>query len=359
MAPLGMQRCSLEAAAEAVRKSAVGPEQFLRLLTAEVGQTESEVRYRENKLELHRYEPERRRHRTPILVVYALVNRPYILDLQPDRSVVRRLLEAGFEVYLIDWGEPSPLDQSLTMADYVNRYVDNCVDVVCEEAGVDAVHVLGYCMGGTMSIMYAATHPERVRTLTLMATPVSLEGNGGVLEHWATFFDPDTVVEAVGNVPAELLAHVFALMDPVDNYVGKYVRLYENIEDDEFVENFSRMEQWIWDGVDVAGEAFREFVTEVYGENRLIEGEYRLGSERVDLDDIGMPVQQIVGEYDHIVPPKSSTPLNDEVGSDDERIVEFSAGHIGISVSSSAHEELWPDVCAWLAERDAGAPNAG
>ncbi len=354
-----MQRYSLEIAAETVRKSAVGPEQLLRLLTAEVGHTDSEVRYRENKLELHRYEPEKRRHRTPILIVYALVNRPYILDLQPDRSVVRRLLEAGFEVYMIDWGEPSLLDQSLTMDDYVNRYVDNCVDAVCDEAGVDAVHVLGYCMGGTMSIMYAATHPDRVRTLTLMATPVSLEGNGGVLEQWATYFDPDTVVEARGNVPAELLAYVFSLMDPVDNYVGKYVRLYENIEDDEFVENFSRMEQWIWDGVDVAGEAFREFVTEVYRDNRLIQGEYHLGDERIDLADIAMPVQQIVGEYDHIVPPESSTPLNDEIGGDDERIVEFSAGHIGVSVSSSAHEELWPDVSAWLAERDAGVSNAG
>jgi polyhydroxyalkanoate synthase len=349
--PTGMQRRGLEVAARAIREASVGPEQLIKLVTAGVGHTDSEAVYRENNLELHRYEPGEKRHETPILVVYALVNRPYILDLQPDRSVVRRLLEAGFEVYLIDWGDPSRLDRSLTMADYVNRYLDNCVDVVCEEAGVEAAHVLGYCMGGTMALVYAATHPGRVRTLTLMATPVALDGTGGVLERWATHFDPETLVGALGNVPAELLAFEFAMMDPVENYVTKYVRLYENIEDDEFVENFARMERWIWDGVDVAGETFREFVTEIYRENSLVEGEYHLGEERVDIGAVEMPVQQVVGEYDHIVPPESSKPLNDAVGTDDERIVEFDAGHIGISVSSGAHEELWPDVCAWLAER--------
>jgi polyhydroxyalkanoate synthase len=348
-----MQRHALAVAAEAVRKASVGPEQLGRLLTARVGHTDSDVVYTENKLELHRYEPDDRRFETPVLVVYALVNRPYILDLQPDRSVVRRLLEAGFVVYLVDWGEPSRLDRALGMADYVDRYVDNCVDAVCEAAGVGDVHVLGYCMGGTMSVVYAATHPERVRTLTLLATPVAVDGTGGVLERWASHVDPETLVGTLGNVPAELLAVQFAMMDPVENFVTKYVHLYENIEDDEFVENFARMERWIWNGVDVAGAVFREFVTDIYQENRLVRGEYVLDGRRVDLDEVGMPVQQVVGEYDHIVPPESSRPLNDAVGTDDERIVEFAAGHIGISVSSRAHETLWPDVCEWLADRDA------
>jgi polyhydroxyalkanoate synthase len=339
-------------AAEAVRRGAAGPEQLAKLLTARVGETESEVVYTENKLELHRYEPDERRFETPVLVVYALVNRPYILDLQPDRSVVRRLLEAGFEVYLIDWGEPSRLDRDLGLSDYVARYVDNCVDAIREREGTAGVHLLGYCMGGTISTLYAATHPERIRTLTLLATPVALDGTGGMLERWAEAFDPERLVGALGNVPAELLAVTFAMLDPIENSVTKYVHLYENLGDDEFVENFARVEQWIQDGVDVPARAFREFVVGLYHENRLVRGEWTLDGERVDLAEIEMPVQQVVGRHDTIVPPEASRPLNEAVGTDDERVVEFAGGHVGISVSGQAHRTLWPDVCEWLADRD-------
>ncbi|PSQ64223.1 MAG: class III poly(R)-hydroxyalkanoic acid synthase subunit PhaC [Halobacteriales archaeon SW_8_66_22] len=332
---------------------------MVTLLTADVAHTDSEVVYEENKLELHRYDPGERAHGTPILIVYALVNRPYILDLQPDRSVIRRLLDAGFEVYLIRWGNPSRLDTSLGLADYVCRYLDNCADAVCEEAGVEDIHLLGYCMGGTMSIMYTALFEERVRTLGLMATPIAFEGTGGVLERWATHYDPEVAVETYGNLPAELLAVGFSMMEPVENYVTKYIRLYENIENEAFVENFARMEQWIWDGVDLAGEAYREFVTEVYKQNQLVEDAVALDGQRVVLGDIEVPVLQIVGQYDHIVPAASSTPFNDLVGSEDERLIEFPAGHVGISVSSTAHDRLWPDVCEWYGDRSESLEERG
>ncbi len=350
--PLDHQRRSLEMAAEVVDKSDAGADALATLLTADVGHTESEVVYEENKLELHHYEPAEKRHETPIFIVYALVNRPYILDLQPDKSVIRHLLDSGFDVYMIRWGDPSILDQSLTLEDYVDRYIKNSADVVRAREDVDDLHVLGYCMGGTMALMYDILHDEDVRTLSLMATPYVFEGTGGILEHWASYFDPDTVVDALGNLPADFLAVSFSMMDPIDQYISKYVRLYENVENEAFVENFARMEQWIWDGVDVVGEAYREFISDIYQDNQLVEGEYTLGDQPIDLSDIDVPVQQIVGEYDHIVPPESSRPINDHVSSEDQRLIEFPAGHIGISVSSSAHDRLWPDVTDWLAARD-------
>ena len=358
-ASIDAQTRLVELAAELVEKTDVGLDRMVTLLTADVAHTDSEVVYEENKLELHRYDPGERAHGTPILIVYALVNRPYILDLQPDRSVIRRLLDAGFEVYLIRWGNPSRLDTSLGLADYVCRYLDNCADAVCEEAGVEDIHLLGYCMGGTMSIMYTALFEARVRTLGLMATPIAFEGTGGVLERWATHYDPEVAVETYGNLPAELLAVGFSMMEPVENYVTKYIRLYENIENEAFVENFARMEQWIWDGVDLAGEAYREFVSEVYKQNQLIVDEVTLDGQRVVLGDIEVPVLQIVGQYDHIVPAASSTPFNDLVGSEDEHLIEFPAGHVGISVSSTAHDRLWPDVCEWYGDRSESLEERG
>jgi len=321
-----------------------------------VGQTPSEVVYTENKLELLHYESTvdpGERSDVPILTVYALINRPFILDLQPDRSVVRRLLEAGHEVYLIDWNEPSRLDRFLALEDYVDRYLDNCVDVVRERSGADAINLLGYCMGGTMSVMYTALHGEKVNALGLMAAGLCFEGDGGVLELWGDeeYFDPGAVVDTYGNVPAEFLDVGFALVDPVQNYVSKYVRFYDNLDDEEFVENFARMERWLDEGIDVAGRTYVQFLEDIYQENRLYRNEMELGGRHVDVRGIDVPILQILGEYDHLVPPDASKPFNDIVGSDDVTTIEFATGHIGLSVSSSSHADLWPRVADWYHER--------
>jgi polyhydroxyalkanoate synthase len=352
--PLDVQRRQWLRSADLVERTGLLPEQLDRAADVEVGATPSDVVYRENKLELHQYEARTdEQYDVPILVVYALINRPYILDLQPNRSVVRTLLEEGFDVYLVDWGEPSRLDAGLRLSDYVERYVDNCVDVVRERSGQDAVNLLGYCMGGTMSAIYAALYPEKVRNLGLLAAGLCFDDTGGLLELWGdeSHYDPGAVSEAYGNVPSEFLDAGFALMDPVDNYLTKYVRLYDSLENDDLVENFARMERWLADGIDVAGETYREFIESVYQENRLASGEMTLDGRPVDLDRIDMPVLQIVGEYDHLIPPEASVPFNDLVGSDDTEVVEFATGHIGLSVSSRSHDTLWPQVCAWFAER--------
>ncbi|WP_435363803.1 class III poly(R)-hydroxyalkanoic acid synthase subunit PhaC [Haloarchaeobius sp. DYHT-AS-18] len=353
-ATLDIQRKAWENAAELADKAKNAPESAETFQEVEVGQTPSEVVYEENKLKLLHYESRtEEQHDVPILIVYALINRPYILDLQPDRSVIRTLLDNGFDVYMIDWGEPSNLDRSLTLDDYVNRYIDNCVDEVRERSGQDSINILGYCMGGTMSTMYTALHPEKVHTLALMAAGLCFAGDAGVLELWGgeDYYDPEKVTDTFGNVPAEFLDIGFALMDPVQNYVTKYVRLYENVEDQDFIENFARMEEWLGDGIDVAGETYNQFISDVYQDNKLYENELYLGGEHVDIDNITMPVLQIVAEYDHLIPPTASKPFNDAVPSDDKTILEFPTGHIGMSVSSRSHAELWPDVCEWFEER--------
>ena len=344
------------ALADAIERASVAPEVAETMAAVDVGETPSETVYAENKLELLHYEPMvERPHRPPVLVVYALINRPYVLDLQPDRSVVRRLLERGFDVYLVDWGEPSRLDASLTIADYVTRYLDNCVDVVRERADVDAVSLLGYCMGGTMSAMFAALEPEKVRNLVLMAASLHFDDTGGVLEEWgsAEHFSPAGLAETFGTIPSDFFDAGFALMDPVENAVSKYVRLAENADDESFVENFARMERWLNDGIDMAGATYRQYIEDVYQEDRFYRNELRIGDEHVDVERIDMPVLQILAEYDHLVPPEASRPFNDVVGSDDVEVVEAATGHIGLSVSRSAHAELWPSVCDWLADRSA------
>ncbi|MDS0260349.1 class III poly(R)-hydroxyalkanoic acid synthase subunit PhaC [Haloarcula sp. S1CR25-12] len=361
-AALDWQRKTLESMTDAVDTASVADERLELMESVEVGQTPSDVVYEENKLELLHYDAEAAgievdeedEESIPILIVYALINRPYILDLQEERSVVRRLLEAGHDVYLIDWNEPSRLDQHLTLDDYVNRYIDNCVDVVRERSGEDAINLLGYCMGGTMSVMYSALHKEKVNALGLMAAGLCFDQTGGVLEEWGAgeYYDPDDVTDTFGNVPAEMLDVGFALMDPVENYVSKYVRFAENIENESFVQNFGRMEKWLGDGIDVAGETYVQFLEDIYQDNKLYRNELELDGKHVDLANIDMPVLQLMGEYDHLVPSEASKPFNDVVASDDTTTMEYSTGHIGLSVSSSTHENLWPDVGEWYRERN-------
>jgi polyhydroxyalkanoate synthase len=356
---VNMQREMLEATVGVAEKNNVALEQTERIENVEVGQTPSEVVYEENKLELLHYEPMTdEQHDVPILIVYALINKPFILDLQPDRSVVRRLLEAGHDVYLIDWNEPSKLDQHLTLDDYVNRYIDNCVDVVRERSGQDSINILGYCMGGTMTAMYTAHHQEKVRTLGLMAAGLCFDDTGGVLELWGDgdYYDPEDVVDVFGTVPAEMLDVGFAVMDPVANYVSKYVRLYDNLENDEFVENFARMERWLGEGIDVAGETYVQFLEDIYQDNKLYDNELYVGGQHVDVTSIEVPILQITGEYDHLIPSESSKPFNEVVGSDDTEVIEYPTGHIGLAVSGSSHTDVWPHVAEWYLEKSADDP---
>jgi polyhydroxyalkanoate synthase len=355
-AVLSAQRAALDAATDAVRKGAVLPSRLEDAASVEVGETPSEVVYTENKLELLRYEPlTDHQHSVPILVVYALINRPYILDLQPDRSVVRRLLEAGHDVYLVDWNEPSRLDQHLGLADYVTRYLDNCVDEVRDRSGRDAINVLGYCMGGTLSAIYGALYPAKVNAIGLMATGLYFDDTGGVLELWGDddYYDPRALTDALGNVPGEFLDVGFRVMDPVANAVTKYVRLYDRLENEDFVENFTRMERWLADGVDVAGEVYAEFVEEIYQANRLYENELVVDERHVDVTAIDVPLLQIVGEYDNLVPPAASKPFNEVVGSDDVTTIEYPSGHVGLAMSTGSHRAVWPEVAEWFMEHSA------
>jgi polyhydroxyalkanoate synthase len=361
-AALDAQTEALETAADAFQRGSIAPDRALEMETIEVGLTPSTVVYEENKLELLHYEPmTEEQNEVPILVVYALINKPYILDLQPDRSVIRQLVAAGHDVYMIDWNEPSRLDQHLGLHDYVNRYIDNCVDHIREQSGQDQINLLGYCMGGTMTTMHTALHGEKINALALMASGLCFDRTGGVLEKWGDeeYYDPQAVVDTFGNVPADFLDEGFALMDPVDNYLSKYITLYENLESDSFVANFSRMEKWLDEGIDIAGQAYVEFIEKIYQNNELHRNVLELDGEHVDIERIDVPILQIMGEYDHLIPPEASKPFNKVVGSDDVTTVEHPTGHIGLAVSSSSHEDVWPEVADWFHDQSEQTGNSG
>lgn len=292
-------------------------------------------------------------YQEPVLFCYALVNRPYILDLQSDRSVVRQFLNRGFDVYLIDWGVPTDSDHVLTLHDYVCKKTRLVADLVASHSSTGQFHLLGYCMGGTLSSMFTAIFPEMVRTLSLLATPIDFGGNESLLQVWADprYFDVDALVDAYGNCPAALLQMCFQFMRPVQNFVTKYATFAEKQCDARFVQDFLALERWTCDSIPVAGETFREFVKKLYQQNQLVRGELRLKDVAVQLSRIACPLLLLTATGDHLVPPSQSTGILPHVGSADVATLSIDAGHVGLAVSSRAHGQLWPRATQWVADR--------
>jgi polyhydroxyalkanoate synthase len=287
----------------------------------------------------------------PVVVCYALVNRPYMLDLQPDRSLIRGLLARGIDVYLVDWGYPGRGDAGLSLDDYVNRYLGGCIDHVRRVHDVPSVNLLGVCQGGTLSICHAALHPARVRNLVMMVTPVDFHTDENLLAKWARKLDVDRIVDALGNVPGELLNAAFIALMPLRLTARKYAGLADIADDPAALENFLRMERWIHDSPDQAGAAFREFVRGFFQENRLVRGGLEIGGRSVDPRAIACPILNVYATKDHLVPPSASRPLEGLTGSRDYSAFEFDGGHIGIYVSRGAQELLPRTIAQWLDSR--------
>jgi len=319
-----------------------------------VGATPTDAVFRMDKIRLLRYVADvEQRYETPLLVVFALINRPYILDLRPGKSVVEHFVRRGFDTYNIDWGVPTDGDRFLNMEDYIERYLDQAVDVIRKRSGSEKINLLGYCMGGSMSVMYTALHQDKIKNLMLMAAPVDWSQRNHLLAQWTSpdVFDVDKLIQVYGNAPAELLQGSFLLLKPVSTLVEKYFSFYENLENEKFLEDFFAMETWLNDNIPVAGEMFRQFVKYCMQQNKLIKGELRIDGRVVDLRRITCPILNVTAQQDHLVPPYQSLPFNDAVASTDRKSINFPAGHIGLAVGSKANRELWPKACDWLAER--------
>ena len=240
----------------------------------------------------------------------------------------------------------------LNLDDHVNGYIADAVDFILEKHGLDQLNIMAICQGGTMSVMYAALHPEKVKNLVLTVTPTNFDHDAGLLNVWARSLDPDKLVASYGNIPGDIMNLGFLLLNPARLMIDKYVGFLENIHNRDFVENFVRMERWIFDSPDLPGEAFRDFIQWMFRENRLIKNELVLGGKKVDLKNITMPVLNIYGKYDHLVPPAACDQLTSKIGSTDKEDLCLDTGHIGIYVSSKTQREFGPKIIRWLTERD-------
>jgi polyhydroxyalkanoate synthase len=291
-----------------------------------------------------------RRKDRPLLICFALVNRPYILDLQPDSSLVRRLLEAGFTVYLVEWGDPEDGDRLRDLNDYLEQGLGGCVRHLLAAHRVPALDLIGVCQGGVLSLCYTALHPKQIANLITLTTAVDFQTPEDLLSKWVRELDTQLLARA-GTVPGELLNALFLSLMPFRLTQQKYVRLLAGRADQRAVEDFVRMERWIFDSPPQAAVALAQFVRWFYQENRLLRGTLELGGRAVDLKNVRAPLLNLYASADHIVPPAASAVMGQHVRSPDYTACAVDTGHIGMYVSRKAREEIPQRIISWLRAR--------
>jgi polyhydroxyalkanoate synthase subunit PhaC len=296
-----------------------------------------------------------KRFPVPILLVYALINRSYVLDLMPGNSLVEYLVHQGFDVYMLDWGTPGDEDKNLTFDNYVLDYIPRAVKKVLKHAHADEFTLLGFCMGGTMSAMYASLFPGKpLKNLILLTTPIDFSPEHmGLYGLWTSekHFNPDLLADAFGNIPGELIDAGNRMVKPVTNYVGTYVTMWDRILQGKPMETWLAMNKWVNDGVPFAGEAFKQWIREFYQQNKLVKGEIVLRGQRVDLGKIACPVLSVAGKKDHICAVPQAEAIMRLAGSEDKEFIALDAGHVGLVTGSEAKRGLWPKMSRWLEPR--------
>ena len=322
-----------------------------------VGQTPKDVVWQRGRTQLWHYRNDPVdgggvRYEPPLLIVFSLISRSYILDLTPGNSFVEQLLEAGFDVYLLDWGEADERDAGNGLEDYVDDYIPAGIDRVLELSGTDEVNLFGYCFGGNLTLLYAAHHPDApLRSLTVLATPVDFRHMGPLADVFSVGrMDVDSVLSADGNVPPSVVVQGFRTLTPTAE-VTRYVTLWERLWNDEYVASYQAMTGWSDDHVPFPGAAARQTVEMLVRANGMPNDRLQVGGDPVHLSDIQVPFLTVRANRDHIVPPAATAPLIDLVGSPDKHELCLDAGHMGLVVGRTAARTTVPTIIEFLRSR--------
>ena len=317
------------------------------------GVTPYQMVMQHRKMSLLRFASQRT-HAKPVLCVPALISRSYVLDLSENATLIGTLCEQGYDVYLVDWGLPGDEDKDLSLDDIVCEYIASAVARVKEISESKHITLLGYCMGGTLCVLWAAlTHLSKRNNLITLAAPYDF-AEGGVLAHWCKeqYLEVDRITEIFGNVPANLVEMVFTMLRPTAKtraalaFSGQYGNT-------EAVASFRAMDRWANDWTAFPGRAAREWIRTFYQENSLMSRAIRIKKKKIDARNIEAAALIVAAPGDAIVPANSSRALQYAIGSSDITYQDVGGGHIGMVAGRQANAQLFPLLAQWLGKRSA------
>ncbi len=316
------------------------------------GYTESEVVYRNNKLRVLRYKPnEEKKYKVPLLFVYSVINRWYVVDLMEKRSLMKFLSNQGYDVYIMDWGWPTRSDKYAGWEEYLDELLNGAVDYIRESTGQDKISLYGYCIGGTFAVIYSALYPEKIKNLLCMTTPVDFQTKG-LFEKWSEekYIDVDRVHQSYDVLPPDFLESAFAMKN-LSSSIWKAQTFWKLLSSGKMLTNYFAMEGWLNDNVPFVTNLWKRMIIDLYQKNKLLKGELKIGGRIADLKNIDSSLLNIVATRDNIVPPSASLILNEKTSSKDAHDLILNGGHIGIVAGGIAAKKLWPGLDEWLSPR--------
>jgi len=294
----------------------------------------------------------------PLLMVYAPINRFHILDLSPNRSIVNKFVSAGFDVFIIDWGQEQSKDK-FTLSDYIDN-IDQAIELISSITKREKINLFGFSWGGTLSLIYCALHNSKIKNLILQSSNLNFDKDDTIIAEWMRNFPIERFSDEFKEIFGHLIDLAFLMRNPVVHSTDriKYVLDMREYEIIQFIQNLGKISSWITNTPDISSQMFRQFVIDLYQKNLLfknelfIEEKEKVKEQRekipIDLKKITVPILNIVGSKDDLVSPKSSLPIIDSVASRDNKTIEIPLGHIELCISYEAHQNLWPQVVDWL-----------
>jgi len=284
-----------------------------------------------------------------VLFVPSLVNRAYILDLSERRSLVRYFAAKGYRPLLVDWDAPGSEERTFTLTDYIDGRLNRMLDRALELAG-GPVGLAGYCMGGDLILPVVQRRPADITAAVFLAAPWDFHQDPGLPEQLlplaASMLNP--VIDATGELPIDCLQTFFASLNP--NLAGTKFRHFRNMDQDSVqARDFVALEDWLNDGVAVAGPVAKECLSEWYDLNATARGMWRVGGRIVDPGQISVPALVATPKSDRLVRPASARALGAAIPGAD--MIEPPSGHIGMVVGNRAPQGLWEPLEQWLANR--------
>ena len=335
----------------------------MRDVDVQIATTPKDLIWSQDKVSLFHYRPlAEKRIGIPVLLCYGLIGRWTMTDLQEDRSLVRNLLNLGVDLYVVDWGNPTRADRYLTLDDYILGYLDGCVTEIARRASVPKINLLGVCEGGVFTTAFAALEPDRVNTLSLAITPIDFHADmtegrlgHGFLNIWTRSLTPedvDRMIDANGSLPGEFMGAVFNQMSPMRSLLKYNFDMLDVVDDEKRLLNWLRMEKWIADRPDHPAEAAKQWLKDLYQQNKLVLNEWELDGRRVDLGNITMPVLNVFAKDDHIIPPATSRAIGPKLGTTDYTELALPGGHIGVFVGGRSQQLFAPAMATFLAQHD-------
>lgn len=314
-----------------------------------VGMTEKETVWQEGHVKLYRYKSQTPDvAKPPFFMVYALINKPFVLDLQPGNSLIEFLVKNGQDVYLLDWGEPVEEDKYLSLDFYIDHYIDIAVEEALKISKAEKVNLFGWCIGGSLTLIYASLHCDKINSLVTLTTPGDTEG-GGMLSVWANpeFFDVDRIIDVFGNIPGKFIRYgvieIYADKELVKNNI-----YYENLNNPQFIQIYMLIERWMNENVDFPGLVFKQYIEHVFQNNSLFKRKLKINDKVVDLKNITCPYMNMAAQLDHLVPVNSTKKINEFVGASENVFEVIPGGHVGMAFEPMAQQVGWTKLLAWL-----------